>query len=117
MTVMPAAVGQRRDATDRPRMSYQGELFTVGFSMWALFGAFLDGWGHSKPGWSETFFTPFHAVFYSGFTAMAVWVVWSIRQNRRAGYQGPAAIPVGYDQAVVGLITFGVGTVGRLPLA
>lgn len=111
MTVMPAAMGQRSETTERPSMSFQGELLTVGFSMWALFGAFLDGWAHTKPGWTETFFTPFHAVFYSGFATMAAWVIWSILQNRRTGYHGQAAIPVGYGQAVVGLITFGVGSV------
>ena len=49
--------------TDR-LSSRESLAFTV-FSLWAVTGLFLDGWSHNhhRP---ETFFTPWHAVLYSG---------------------------------------------------
>ena len=40
------------------------------FATWLIVGIFVDGWAHNndKP---ETFFTPWHALFYSGFLATA----------------------------------------------
>lgn len=93
------------------RLSWRGEMLTVLFSAWALAGAYLDGWAHGKVIQFETFFTPWHAVFYTGFFAMAAWVIWTVRANRIAGYPSPAAVPVGYELAITGLLIFGAGTV------
>jgi hypothetical protein len=38
-------------------------------------GVFLDGWAHTHGRVDDTFFTPWHAVLYSGFLAMAVLLV------------------------------------------
>lgn len=67
------------------RLSLRGEMLTVFFSAWALAGAYLDGWAHGTVVQFETFFTPWHAVFYTGFLAMAAWVIWTVRTNRQAG--------------------------------
>lgn len=79
---------------DQARLSWRGEMLTVFFSAWALAGAFLDGWAHSRVIQFETFFTPWHAVFYTGFFAMAAWVIWTVRANRVAGYRArPQCLP------------------------
>jgi len=95
---------------DQSRLSWRGEMLSVFFSAWALAGAFLDGWAHSKVAQFESFFTPYHAVFYTGFLAMTAWMFWTVQNNRREGYGGLAAIPRGYRLGLIGLIIFGAGT-------
>lgn len=92
------------------RLSWRGEMLSVLFSAWALAGAFLDGWAHSKVAQFESFFTPYHAVFYTGFLAMTAWILWTVRSNWKEGYVGFAAIPRGYRLGLIGLIIFGGGT-------
>lgn len=106
MTVASAAM-----TLDRVQLGWRGQMVTVVLSAWALLGAFLDGWAHSKVDQIETFFTPQHNVFYSGFLAMAIWVVWCVVGQRRAGRSARAAVPIGYDLALIGLVVFGAGTV------
>ncbi len=36
-------------------------------SLWLIIGVFVDGWAHMNLAQLETFFTPWHALFYSGF--------------------------------------------------
>jgi hypothetical protein len=52
------------------------------FSTWVVIGLFLDGWAHraDKP---ETFFTPWHAVLYSGFVSASIWFGISELRDRR----------------------------------
>ena len=42
---------------------------------WLLVGVMVDGWAHNNLEALETFFTPWHALFYSGFVATAGWVL------------------------------------------
>jgi hypothetical protein len=72
----------------------------VAFSTWLIVGLFVDGWAHNndKP---ESFFTPWHGLFYSGFAATALWM-WSRYQRR-------GAVPEGYGLGFAGLGLFGVG--------
>ncbi len=102
---------EHRAQADQARLSWRGEMLTVLFSGWALAGAYLDGWAHGTVVQFETFLTPWHAVFYTGFFAMAAWVIWTVRANRQFGYAGRAAVPAGYELAITGLLVFGAGTV------
>jgi hypothetical protein len=77
-------------------------------SGWLLAGLTLDAWAHSNLTTLETFFTPWHAVFYSGFTATAAWVVVMVVRNVRQGRSGVGVIPVGYGWTVVALAVFGL---------
>lgn len=105
------AAGNGLDA-GRQHLGWRSEMMTVALATWTLVGVFLDGLAHSNVDQIDTFFTPQHAVFYSGFLAMAVWVAWSVGRNLRAGRRGLHAVPVGYEMAIAGLITFGLGTLG-----
>ena len=43
--------------------------------LWFLGGLYLDGWAHNHlPSALESFFTPWHGVFYSGFLATAAYL-------------------------------------------
>jgi hypothetical protein len=102
---------------DRPRYraTYRQHLVTVGLSTWLMVGLFVDGWAHNHLDASlETFFTPWHAVFYSGFTASALWLLWLVRLGLRRGLAGAAAVPQGYGLGLVGLAVFAVGGVGDM---
>jgi len=79
------------------------------FAAWLIGGLFVDGWAHNndKP---ETFFTPWHALFYSGFVATASWMIWMVQRRRAAGATGWAgSVPVGYGLGLAGVATFATG--------
>jgi hypothetical protein len=105
----PAAAGPAR-----PVATYRTNLVTVLLGAWFTVGLFLDAWAHNnKPG-LETFFTPWHAVFYSGFTATAGWIAWTVWRNVLAGRTRLAAVPVGYGATLVALVGFGLAGLGDL---
>ena len=96
---------QARSLRDERRLSPREDLLTVLFSAWLIGGIFVDGWAHNndKP---ESFFTPWHGLFYSGFLATAVWML--------SRYQRHGRIPVGYGWGFVGLALFGAGGVADM---
>src|SRR5262245_53571828 len=69
----------------------------VAVSVWWLGGLFIDGWAHSNIPQLETFFTPWHAVFYSGYLAVAFTLLAQILLNLRqsalnAGGSSPSLV-------------------------
>src|SRR5260370_31896356 len=104
-------------------------------SVWWLGGLFIDGWAHSNIPQLETFFTPWHAVLYSGYLAVTFTLLVKILLNLRqsalnAGGSMPSlvalvreslpdhrwlqAIPNGYELSVLGVAIFGVSGIGDL---
>jgi hypothetical protein len=86
-------------------------LIVAALSLTTVGGVYLDGWAHTS-GKVETFFTPWHAVLYSGFLLTSAWVVLlGIRLGgRAAGPQGWwAALPRAYRVGVVGVAIFAAG--------
>ena len=115
--------------------SLRFDWIMVVVSIWWLGGLFIDGWAHSNIPQLETFFTPWHAVFYSGYLAVAFTLLVQILLNLRqsaisAGGSTPSlvtlvreslpgnrwlrAIPVGYELSVLGLVIFGISGIGDL---
>jgi hypothetical protein len=89
------------------------DLITVLFSTWLMAGLFLDGYAHSNLIEElESFLTPWHAVFYSGFVATALWVTWTIAKRFGDGDGFREAIPPGYGLSVIGIGVFVLGGVG-----
>jgi hypothetical protein len=88
---------------------------TMIMGMWLIIGLFIDGFAHNH-GAVETFFTPWHAILYSGYLACAVWIFMMIRSNK-VNTQSTSwftAIPVGYKLGVAGVILFFVGGLGDM---
>src|SRR5581483_6789195 len=104
-------------------------------SIWWLGGLFLDGWAHSNIPQLETFFTPWHAVLYSGYLAVTITLLVRIVQNLRwmairangevpslatlireslAGNRWMRAIPRGYELSVLGIGIFLVSGIGDM---
>ena len=77
-----------------------------------IVGLFLDGWAHDDNR-AESFFTPWHAVLYSGFGA-AVAVAASVVVTRRPGRSWRSAIPDGHILSLVALPVFAAGAAGDL---
>jgi hypothetical protein len=71
-------------------------------SAWLVGGIYLDGWAHNH-GKVDSFFTPWHAVLYSGYAASAAVLVASVRLEARR-----LRAPRGYGLAVLGVVIFGL---------
>lgn len=112
-----SATAQRTPAdtpTDQLRVSWRVDAVTMLLGTWLLVGLVVDGWAHTNLQGLETFFTPWHAVFYSGFVATAAWVLATAARTRRPERSGLAAFPAGYGLAVVGVVVFAVGGAGDM---
>jgi hypothetical protein len=87
---------------ERPRVSWRDNMITLLLAIWMEAGGLLDGWAHANVPELETFWTPWHAVYYSGFAATAAWVWVLVLRHWRLGKRGLAAVPVGYGLGLVG---------------
>jgi hypothetical protein len=55
-----------------------------------------------------------HAVFYSGFSATAGWVLWTCRRALHNGHAPLLTIPVGYGPTVIAVAVFAAAAFGDL---
>jgi hypothetical protein len=106
-------------------------------TIWGIGGLFLDGWAHSNVPQLETFFTPWHAVLYSGYLAVAATLViktisnlkkassgeraggatsslMTLSRNHARGVSFLEAIPAGYGLSLLGVGLFAVSGVADL---
>lgn len=87
------------------------DVVTAVLGAWLIVGLFLDGYMHNTRGDAlESFVTPWHAVLYSGFLAVAVWIMWPIRQGDASDlWSRIKALPEGYALGAIGVLIFAVG--------
>jgi hypothetical protein len=89
-------------------------LMTV-LAFWFVAGVFIDGWAHNHLDTAlETFFTPWHAMLYSGFTACAVALCWTAWKHRAPGRKIWHAVPEGYGPSLLGVVLFAAGGMGDM---
>ena len=94
------------------RTTRKEDLLTMVFGTWLMLGLFVDANQHVRNPGLETFLTPWHALFYSGFTATALWItVICFRRRQTSGGIFQWA-PTGYKPALYGLAIFSAGGVG-----
>ncbi|MDU0205189.1 MULTISPECIES: hypothetical protein [Paenibacillus] len=88
---------------------------TMVMGMWLIVGLFIDGFAHNH-GAVETFFTPWHAILYSGYLACAIWILILTYQNKMKSRHGTwvASIPTGYKLGVAGVLIFFIGGIGDM---
>lgn len=94
--------------------SSREHLGTVLFGLWMTVGLFLDGYFHQNlDSDGESFLTPWHAVFYAGFSASTLWLA-GMSRRRAPGVAGwrMRSLPRGYEGARFGLALFAAGGVG-----
>jgi hypothetical protein len=76
---------------------------------WLVGGAYLDGWAHNHVPALETFFTPWHAVLYSGFAAMTGLILGRALRGRAAGRPWAETLPRAYRASLAGIGLFAAG--------
>jgi hypothetical protein len=96
-----------------PSATYRANLVTIVLGTWFTFGLFLDAWAHSNLTDLETFFTPWHGVFYTGFVCTAGWILATAHTAWRSG-RDVRSIPAGYAAATVAVVGFGIAAVGDM---
>jgi hypothetical protein len=96
-------------------MTWKNHLITMLMGSWLIIGLFLDGFAHQHLA-VESFFTPWHAVLYSGFLASAAWIFWITYRNKikLPDSSWVSAIPLGYGLGVAGVFIFLVGGIGDM---
>ncbi|MGO4859041.1 hypothetical protein [Arthrobacter sp. 2MCAF14] len=82
------------------------DIITLAAGVWLLTGTYVDGWAHNNLRDLETFFTPWHAILYSGFAACAVWIAALTWRRHAPGARWTEAIPAGYGAAAAGVVLF-----------
>lgn len=87
------------------------DWIAIMLSCWLLGGAFLDGWAHTHNKVDTSFFTPWHAVFYAGYLAVASYLVGHVLLAMARGVAWRLAIPAGYRIALLGVVLFWIGGV------
>lgn len=107
---------ESEEALTAARLPTKKEAWMVTIAtIWFFSGLFLDGWAHNHVPELETFFTPWHAVFYSGYFVTALTFIVIVHRNaRRMGAVFRKAIPLGYEYAVLGIPLFLLGGIGDL---
>jgi hypothetical protein len=114
----PAATVDRRARTLRPLSAATPSLaFDWAMSaLGAVFvgGLFLDGWAHTHGRVDETFFTPWHAVLYSGYLLTAGFLIATLLRNVAKGHPWRRALPPGYGLSVIGATLWVIGGPGDL---
>ncbi len=86
----------------------------MGFvGLWLSAGFLWDSWAHLHVG-VESFFTPYHGVFYAAMLAGAAIVAVTAQRNYRRGYRGKNVLPEPYVRALLGIPVFFLGGVGDL---
>lgn len=92
------------------RAQWRRDAITSALGVLLVGGVFTDGWAHfNRPG-LESFFTPWHAILYSGLGVMTLWlaaVAWRASDGSLRSARG--SLPRGYGLAFVGAALFGLG--------
>jgi hypothetical protein len=92
----------------RPRARWGDDLAAALLGTWVVGGLFLDGWAHVNQPGLETFFSPWHGVFYLGFVVSTVVLARLVVRHQRGRFD-PALIPAGYGLGLVGAGLFVAG--------
>ena len=86
------------------------DLVTALLGAWIILGAATDGWAHVNilsNVQEDGFFTPWHALLYSGFAATAGWTVWlAYRRRQQARRWWIDGWPAGYRLGALGIVIF-----------
>lgn len=75
---------------------------------WLLGGLYADGWAHTNR-LPDSFWTVWHAIFYSGFAACAAVLGGAVALRRSTAPTWRAAVPRGYTASLAGVVVFAAG--------
>jgi hypothetical protein len=109
--VAPAAVQEARRGPAPPDATL--DLLVGICGLWLAAGFLWDSWAHLHLA-IESFFTPYHAIFYSAMVAGTLILAVFARRNLALGFTGFNALPAAYQIALWGIPLFFVGGIGDL---
>lgn len=104
----------------RPHACSRNAALSIDWTMtllgsWLLSGVLMDGWAHNHFGHEiDTFFTPWHAVLYSGYFAVAVFHAVTAWRFHRKGCAWLESMPAGYGLSLIGVFIFALSGIGDL---
>ena len=75
------------------------------FSTWFVVGLYFDGWAHTHR-LPDTFFTPWHAIIYSGVLGAALVLAGAGFVAWRNGAEWRQVLPMGYQLSLLGVGLF-----------
>jgi hypothetical protein len=114
MATTTSKVRDRSAAGPHRPTIWQPQVLLVVTATWIAIGAYTDGRAHeSNPG-LETFFTPWHAVLYSGYLASAILLGWGVLASKRRTGSWLAGLPDGWALSLAGAAVFAAGGVGDM---
>jgi hypothetical protein len=88
------------------------DLVTVVLATLLIGGVLSDAWAHTNLGGLESFFTPWHALLYSGYALTAAWTFWlGYRRRTQAPQWWRNGWPAGYGLGALGAAGFAVAGV------
>jgi len=96
---------------EQPAGSIRFDAVMVALIYWWLAGTYLDGWAHNSGLVDTSFFTPYHAVLYSGVAVIGLTLGITHIRNMLKGHSWQTALPSGYMPAFLGVCIFAVGGV------
>ncbi len=107
------ALTSKAGPLSHPRIGHAGypaarsafEWGAVAAGGWLMTGLYLDGWAHQHF-LVETFFTPWHAVLYSGMAAAIALFGLTALSNRFSGYSWRRSLPPGYGLSLLAVLGF-----------
>jgi hypothetical protein len=105
--------GRRVPCVRRPVLGRRDHYVTLGLTLWTVLGLYIDAWAHGQSV-PESFFSPYHAVFYTGFVATAAWMLRPVLRLPRRGTAWHEQVPCGYDLGLIGIAVFAAGGLGDL---
>jgi hypothetical protein len=85
------------------------DLAVALLTLWFVMGMYQDGWAHGNGFVDNTFFTPWHALLYSGMGAVGLFLAFHQYRNVSRGYAWARALPKGYLASLFGVVLFFVG--------
>ena len=84
------------------------------FILWTYIGIHMDGWAHVNIPELETFFTPWHAAFYSGFMGILIFVAVNAILTHRKGKLWKQSLPRGHGLTFIGILIFFASGIGDM---
>lgn len=98
-------------AKELPAGSIRFDAMIVVLTYWFVIGFYVDGGAHQRGLVDDSFFTPWHALLYSGAMAVGLALGFTQLRNMSKGHALLRALPFGYFPALVGIGIFAIGGV------
>ena len=96
------------------------EIIVLGLGLWCLGGLLIDSFAHISGTVDDTFFTPWHAIWYSGATAYGAYIFYAILPDEgishlvRHPFEVLKGLEPQHKPGVYGIIIFGVSGFGDM---